>query len=349
MPLSVEHADVRDFVAYLHLKNLSSGTIAHYEWALGHFFRACPSDLTAPAEVRYAHLRDYVAGLQAENQAAKTVADRVSVLKRFFGYLYAEGRITVDPSLRLPTPKVGKRLPRALTLEETEAFFSVLSDTSAASTLPRVRRRDRVLFELMYAGGLRVSEAVGLRVMDVDFAVGSLRVIGKGDKERRIYLKPRLLALLREYIETEGLTDFLFPGRGGTPLSVRNVQLRIKKYAAEAGITRRVTPHTLRHSIAVHYLQGGAPVNFVQGLLGHANLSTTGKYLQLTDQMAKEITLETETALDRRTASDGEERVKERPAAYRTDGKVDWDAQVAVVMEWLAGEDSHAGPESAGE
>jgi integrase/recombinase XerD len=159
-------------------------------------------------------------------------------------------------------PKVGKHLPKALTLAETQAFFSVLSSDS------NLGRRDRILFELMYAGGLRVSEAVGLRVGDIDFTDGNVRIIGKGDKERRIYLKPRLIQLVREYIESEHLSGLLFPGHNHRPLTVRAVEQRIKQHAKAASLTRPVTPHTLRHSIAVHYLQGGAPVNFVQGLLG---------------------------------------------------------------------------------
>jgi len=324
MAISIEHPDARDFFDYLRLKNLSARTITEYQWVLKDFFRSCPPDLPAPQDVTIAQLRDYVAGLQTRKLGAKTVGDRVVILKRFFGYLLVEGRLTSDPAQRLPMPRVGKRLPKALTLNEMQAFFSVLSTDS------RLGRRDRVLFELMYAGGLRVSEAVGLRVEDIDFADCSVRIIGKGDNERRIYLKPEVMQLLQKHIESEPLAGLLFPGRNGNPLTPRLVELRIKRYAKAAGITRLVTPHVLRHSIAVHYLQGGAPVNFVQGLLGHASLATTGKYLQLTDQMAKEIALKTETALDRAR------RARDHRGAYRLKTRDVWDAYVAVVMEWLA-------------
>ena len=104
------------------------------------------------------------------------------------------------------------------------------------------------------------------------------------------------MASLKEYVAEQHLSGVLFPGADGKALTARNIELRIKSYAKAAGIERCVTPHTLRHSIAVHLLQGGAPVNFVQGLLGHASLATTGRYLQLTDQMAKQIAMRTETA-----------------------------------------------------
>lgn len=273
------------------------------------------------------------------------MADRVTIFKRFFGYLLVEGRITADPSQRLPMPKVGKRLPKALTLRETAMLFAVLPSrtdwkTSAASDTrealaTRVKHRDRVLFELMYAGGLRVSEVVRLRVADIDLAEGSIRVLGKGDRERRVYLKPRIVDMLQDYVSEQHLTDLLFVGRPGKPLATRHVQVRLKPYAKAAGIERNVTPHTLRHSIAVHYLQGGAPVSFVQSLLGHASLATTGKYLLLTDQMVKQIALKTETALDPGMIVEKEQKIRERGAAYIVES-AERQACDSRVLEWLA-------------
>ncbi len=324
MPLSSEHSDVRGFFDYLGLKNLSHRTIIEYRWVLKDLFRFVPPELATPQDVAFEHLRNYVANMQARKLAAKTVSDRVIIIKRFFGYLLAEGRVESDPAQRLPVPKVGKRLPRALTLDEMRALLSAIQTDSSKG------RRDRVLFELMYAGGLRVSEAVRLRVEDVDFADGSVRVIGKGDKERRVYLKPSLRQLLREHVDSNLSSGFVFPGRSENALSPRSVQQRIKQYAKTARITRAVSPHTLRHSVAVHYLQGGAPVNFVQGLLGHASLATTGKYLLLTDQMAKDIALRTETALDRLT------QTHEYKPGYKLESGFAFDEYVALVMEWLS-------------
>ncbi len=285
MSLSLEQIDVQGFLSHLQLKNLSPRTIALYRWVLKDFFRSCPPELSAPGQVTIEHLRDHIACLQARGMASKTVADRVTIFKRFFGYMALEGRIATDPTLRLPMPKVGKRLPKALTLQETEALLAALpTDWKTGAPVDTregleasVKQRDRVLFEIMYAGGLRVGEVVGLCVADIDFGEGSIRVLGKGDRERRIYLKPRVLELLQDYIQTGPLSELLFAGRNGKPLSTRHVEARTKLYAEAAGIKRPVSPHILRHSIAVDYLQGGAPVNFVQGLLGHASLATTGK------------------------------------------------------------------------
>lgn len=298
MSLSLDHPAVRDFISFLQLKNVSPGTVGQYEWALKDLFRSCPPELNSPPEILPAHLREYIANMQTRGSAPKTVSDRVTILKRFFGYLHAEGHIPIDPASRLPQPRVGQRLPKALSQEETESLLLALSDD------PGLGCRDRILFELMYAGGLRAGETVSLRVLDIDFEDSNVRVIGKGNKERRVYLKPQVLDILREYIQAERLTEFLFPGYRGQHLTVRNVELRIKDYAEGAGIKRRVTPHTLRHSIAVHYLQGGAPINFIQTFLGHAKLSTTGKYLQLSDRASKEIALKIETGLEKIMAAE---------------------------------------------
>jgi len=161
-----------------------------------------------------------------------------------------------------------------------------------------------------------------------------LTVVGKGNKERRIYLKPALVELVRGHSVEQKITDTLFPGGEGGHLAARSVGYRVKYYAAKAGITRTVSPHTLRHSIAVHYLQGGAPVSFVQGLLGHASLATTGVYLQLTDQMTREIALKTETALDQPARP---KQLQERRLGPAYGAEPDrWEGYVADVLEWLA-------------
>lgn len=320
----MEYDEVSDFIAHLHLKNLSPGTITEYEKVLRSVFEHIDLGDSSPGEITAAQLRDYVASMQQRGLAANTVSNRVLVTKRFFGFLLAEGYIREDPSLRLPRPKVGKRLPKALTIPQVQSLFAAMDGNS------RAERRDKVLFQLMYAGGLRVSEAVGLKVDDIDFADGALRVIGKGDKERRIYLKPYVLEQLQQYIARNDLDGCLFPGRGGGHITARNVEMRLKKHARKAGLPQHVSPHTLRHSIAVHYLMGGAPITFVQNLLGHESLATTGIYTQLADEITKQIALNTETALD------GLEEgvLRETTAVYEPDFEA-WDTFVSEVLEWL--------------
>ena len=195
--------------------------------------------------------------------------------------------------------------------------------------------RDQVFFKLLYACGLRVGEAERVRVTDINWEEGWLRVIGKGNKERRVYLKPYLVEALREYIEESKVGGYLFPSRDGYGhLRGRHMGRRLKRYAEKAGLPGHVTPHTLRHSAAVHYLIGGAPITFVQNLLGHESLTTTGIYTQLVDQMAKEIVLNTRTAIDEIEAAEQGEFLKEARGLYEAEFE-GWDDFVGQVLEWL--------------
>ena len=253
-----------------------------------------------------------------------------------------------DPSRRLPNPKVGKRLPRALTVGQVQALLFAFNEDSP------VERRDKVLVYLMYACGLRINEAVAVRVEDIDLEQGKLRVVGKGDKERSLYLKPVVVELLRRHIAEAEPPDYLFPGRFGGHITDRNIQMRFKRYVRRAGLPEDVSPHALRHSIAVHYLMERAPLSFIQDLLGHASpslrqpfdklrtrlstsdrlrtgLATTGIYTQLADSMTRDIALNTKTALD--DLAKGME-LRERGPVYAPDAD-GWAFFVVKVLDWL--------------
>ena len=331
--LAAKYAEVADFVAYLQLKNLSARTLTEYEKVLRSLFNHVGLADSSPVRITAAQLRDYLSSLHQNGLSPKTVGDRVVVIKRFFGFLLAEGCIEDDPSRRIPRPKVGQRLPKALTVEQTRALFAAMDEDSPHG------RRDRMLFWLIYACGLRVDEAVHIKAKDVNLTEGTLRVVGKGDKERQVYLKPAVVEAMKDYIGQKGGDAYLFPGRFRGSLTSRNVQMRLKEYVRQAGLPDEVTPHTLRHSVAVHYLMGGAPVSFVQDLLGHESLATTGIYTRLADPQAKEITLKTRTALDDLYEEEGpeEKELRETPEAYRVElSKFEArDEYVSLVLEWL--------------
>lgn len=320
----MEHRESSAFIAYLHLKNLSSRTIEEYGKVLRSLFNYLGLGDSAPSQITATQLRDYVASMQQRGLAAATVSNHVLVIKRFFGFLLAEGYIEEDPSRRVPRPKVGKRLPKALTVTQVQDLFAAFKGETPTE------RRDKMFFQLVYACGLRVSEAVNLRLEDIDFTEGTLWLIGKGDKERQVYLKPNLLQALREYVAESKPGTYLFPGRSGDkPITFRNMDVRFKQYVRAAGLPDRVTPHTLRHSIAVHYLINGAPITFVQNLLGHESLATTGIYTRLADTMTKEIALNTPTALDEVLPAQ-ESMLKEQMAAYVAEYE-EWDALVVEL------------------
>jgi integrase/recombinase XerD len=171
-----EYPEVGDFIAYLRLKNLSPRTIVEYGKVLNSLFEQIGLGESSPKEITTGQLREYVASLQQRGLAAATVSNHVLVIKRFFGFLLAEGYIEEDPSQRLPRPKVGKRLPKALTITQVQDLFAAFKGETPTE------RRDQMFFRSVYVCGLRVSEAVNLRLEDIDLAEGTLLVIGKGTK-----------------------------------------------------------------------------------------------------------------------------------------------------------------------
>jgi site-specific recombinase XerC len=322
--LSDLHPELADFVAFLKLKNLSPRTIVEYQKVLKGVFEACGLGESAPSTITRAQLRRHFAQLLERGLSAKTVRDRIVVVRRFFGFLVQEGYLESDTSQGLPNPKVGRRLPKALSISQIRALLGAMDDSPLG-------RRDRMLYTLLYSSGLRVSEALALRQRDVDFSDGALRVVGKGDRERRVYLKPALVTALKNHISGQPSSELLFPGRNGRVMSQANAQQRIRIWARKAGIEAQVTPHVLRHSIAVHYLTAGAPITFVQDLLGHASLATTGIYTKLTDPLIKEFAVNTPTALD----GDEGDHLKEAPDEYHLRSRaVDWDQFVSDVLDW---------------
>ena len=328
MPQSIsEIPEVADFLAHLRLKNLAPGTIVEYRKVLRYIFDYLQMGQRSPTEITTAELRSYIAGLQERGLSDKTVSDRVLIIKRFFGFLTLEGYIDEDPSLRLPRPKVGKRLPRALTVPQTQQLLRMLDDNTP------VRHRDKVVIWLMYSCGLRINEAVGIRVDDLDLQRGTLRVVGKGNKERLLYLKPALVGLIEGYMERLRPEKFLFPGRGGGHITDRNIQQRLKQYVCDAGLSKEISPHTLRHSIAVHYLLEGVPITFVQELLGHESLTTTGIYGRLVDSMTRAIAVNTRTAID--DLASEEKVLKEGRPTYEV-GFAEWESFVVQVLDWFS-------------
>jgi integrase/recombinase XerC len=235
------------------------------------------------ADVRL--LRGYVADLHARGLQRSSVARRLATLRSFFRFLVRRGRASANPALEIRTPRLPKRLPAHLPIDESEVLlrqgFSETDGRGVART-----KRDRAVLELLYATGLRVGELAGLDVADVDLAEGLVRVFGKGGKERIVPVGRQAATALREHLsERRGPSGGpLFPNARGSRLGVRTLRRIVGRRARAAGMVRRVTPHTLRHSFATHLLDAGADLRLIQELLGHARLSTTQKYTHVTTE-----------------------------------------------------------------
>ena len=236
-------------------------------------------------------LINYILDLKERNYAPATVARKVAAVKSFFDFLLADGVLRSDPTENITSPKVGKSLPKPLSPSEVEALLA----EPAKRTTPE-GRRDMAMMELLYAGGMRVSELIALDVNDVNLEAEFVRCFGKGSKERVIPIHQKAVEAVKEYIDG-GRTEMLgkkegeaalFLNRRGERLTRQGFWLILKGYARAAGITKPVTPHTLRHSFATHVLSGGADLRAVQELLGHANISSTQIYTHLTSEHVRQ-------------------------------------------------------------
>jgi len=226
----------------------------------------------------------YLSDLKQRRYAPTTVARKVAAIKSFFSFLVAEGIIRDNPTRGVPSPKVGKSLPKPISVSQARLL---LEQPAKLSTLEA--KRDRAMLELLYATGMRVSELVSLNLADIDTDGGYVRCFGKGHKERLIPIHSRAAQVLKEYL-AEGRPHLthdseekaLFLNRRGERLTRQGFWQKLKGYAKSAELGTEITPHTLRHSFATHMLSGGADLRSVQELLGHANISTTQVYTHLT-------------------------------------------------------------------
>lgn len=234
---------------------------------------ATPPDVTARL------LREYVYHLKDVGLAPASIRRNVSAIRTYFRFLLGEGHLARDPSERLESPKRWRTLPEVLTVAEVDRLL-------AAPTLDQpLVFRDRALLELAYGAGLRVSEWISIGTRDVMFDEGLVRVFGKGSKERLVPIGRRAIGALATYVrelrprlERGGGKGALFLNARGEPLTRMGAWKILQKYVARAGIEKRVSPHTLRHSFATHLLEGGADLRAVQEMLGHADISTTQIY-----------------------------------------------------------------------
>lgn len=238
------------------------------------------------AEIDSLVIRAFVADLHRRGIARSSIARKLATLRSFFRYLCREGVLAANPAKLVPTPKLPKRLPAHLTVDEVDRLLVAPSEENAPGT------RDLAILELFYASGIRLSELTGLDVRDMDIRGGLVRVKGKGGKERIVPVGSKALAALRRYLgqrsdlipgskrETPEPTA-LFLNRLGGRLSQRGAARIVLKYLNQSGVGPKITPHGLRHSYATHLLQAGADLRAIQELLGHSRLSTTQRYTHL--------------------------------------------------------------------
>lgn len=278
---------IERFASYLaDERNLSRHTRAAYLRDLNEFRcfldRHGGTDRQALSRVDSLLLRRYLAELHKRNQRT-SIARKLSTLRTFFRYLVREGLLSGNPTDGLSTPKMNRYLPKTLSVDEATALMERGYGTSL------LELRDRAIFELFYASGLRVSELTGLDVGALNLREKLVRVVGKGRKERIVPFGSKAHQALTAYLEARGGPDDaapLFLNHRGARLTPRSVQRNLKSRLIKARLIKDISPHALRHSFATHLLDGGADLRAIQELLGHASLSTTQKYTQVSvDQL----------------------------------------------------------------
>jgi len=235
-----------------------------------------------PSNIDEAKFASYLAHLGKQGLSARSVERALVSSRGFFAFLRRRGFISGDPAGNVDFPARWQKLPHAISKEEMENLLSAPKGNDAITC------RDLAILNLLYAAGLRVSEAANLKVSNLDLQGGSLVVRGKGDKDRVVPIGKDSLNFITEYLERrpellkESSSEELFLNKKGKPLSRQSLWNLVKKYSKLAGLGDRVTPHTFRHSFATHLLQGGADLRSVQAMLGHADISTTEIYTHLT-------------------------------------------------------------------
>jgi integrase/recombinase XerD len=287
---------VLDFLAYLEFeRGLSRNTLEAYRGdllQLGEYLRAHDRDALSAA---HADLAGFLTGLAAGGEgragaAAATLQRKTACLRSFYRYLRREGIIEHDPTATLHGPRKTQKLPEVLTRDEMTRLLAAPHGRSP------IALRDRALLELMYACGLRASEATGLEIDDVDVTEQMLRARGKGSKERVVPIGREAIAALSAYAEhgrpeLVGLRNerHVFVNRRGIGLTRQGLYKIIKGHAATAGLSGRVSPHTLRHTFATHVLSGGCDLRVLQEMLGHADVATTQVYTHLSSERLRDV------------------------------------------------------------
>lgn len=297
---------INQFLEYLKvIKNFSEHTLRNYAIDLNSFKafieKGSPNIHNQPAhgitfdKIERRTIRNFLAHLNATQQNKKTIVRRLSALRSFFKYAFENKIIPLNPAETLETPKTEKKIPNPLTYEHVVALFSI-PDVNTLLGL-----RDRVIMELFYSSGLRVSELVGLNRSDFDAGSLLLKLRGKGKKERVVPITKNAAGWIMTYLEhperyqevdghrAQADPEAIFLNKLGKRLSARSVDRNFEGYIKQSGLAGKATPHTLRHTIATHWLEKGMDLKTIQVLLGHSSLTTTTIYTKVSNTLKQQV------------------------------------------------------------
>ena len=274
---------IKEFSNYIMAKNYSVNTYTSYTSDLYYFYLFVKKDLT---KVKDTDIRSYIEQLNKQNEKPTSIRRRISTLKSFYKFLYKNGYMDKKdyPLNKTVYPKVEKRLPKFI-------YYNDLLEILDESTRDKDGIRDRLIIEMLYATGVRVSELINIKYSDIDFNNNRIRVCGKGNKERIVYYGEYAEDALKEYMNTHKKNEngFVFTNSKNEQLSDRGVRYIIDNIMQKLSVKVHVTPHVLRHTFATDMLNNGCDIKVVQELLGHSSLGTTEVYTHVSNERLKEV------------------------------------------------------------
>lgn len=289
--MTPQHQEALDrFIDHLWLEDgLSKNTLVSYRLDITGFADWLEKQTISVMQASEADIQHYLAA-RFPTSKPRSISRLIASLRRFYRHALREGTITVDPTLQIEAPKLPRSLPKSLNEDEVEALLNAPDITQP------IGLRDRAMLELLYACGLRVSELVGLRVTEVSLQEGVIRVTGKGSKTRLVPMGEEAVEWLARYLKDarpmilrKRLCDSMFVTQRGEAMTRQAFWYLIKRYALQAGISKHLSPHVLRHAFATHLLNHGADLRVVQMLLGHADISTTQIYTHVARERLKQL------------------------------------------------------------
>lgn len=282
---------INDFIAYLKIeKGLAENSVEAYTRDVEKLRDFALSIKKSPVEIKHSDLVRFITELYDLGLSNRSQARIISGIKQFYAYLFLEEEIADNPSELLEQPRIGRKLPEVLSIEEIDAMIQAVDLSKAEG------ERNRAILETLYSCGLRVSELVNLRFEDLHFDKGFIRVIGKGNKERLVPASPSVEEEITSYRRNSRAQlniqpqsqKIVFLNRRGAQLTRVMIFTMIKQTALAAGITKPVSPHTFRHSFATHLLEGGANLRAIQEMLGHESITTTEIYTHLDERFLRD-------------------------------------------------------------
>ncbi len=284
----MKEVQIDKFLFFLKVElNYSELTIKSYQLDLTDFFGYIESKKINYLTITNHDVREYLKYLDSCNLKNSTISRRISTLRTFYNYLVDENIVENNVFHNVKNPKLEKKLPNYLNYNEMEELLESI-DISTTEGLEK-----RLLIEMFYSTGCRVSEMINVKISDIDFTNKTIRIMGKGSKERIVYFGDYASKYLDNYLSKVKCDKYLFTNKKGEKLTINEVEQIVKDIMKHISIKTHVTPHTLRHTFATHLLNNGADIKTVQELLGHANLSTTGIYTHVSSDRLKDIYFKT--------------------------------------------------------